>query len=123
MGEKKASLKSIIFKRFLIRKCFTVTPLVQRQEFLKAVSGFVCSCEACINNYPTKSQSKDQQFKLPSRRLMDSTKEALKEFQDNNKYIQEHHNASYPCREIDLLIDRNVFNIGCIASEWMKFQV
>lgn len=115
--------KFYIFFDLLNRKSFSVTEFKERQAFLKMSSGFDCHCEACTKKYPVQLKQKDRNFVPPTRELVDSVDSSYNEFIKSNEYVQKYDNVHFPCYEIDVLTERNVFNIGCIASDWMKFQV
>lgn len=107
---------------FTHSKNYTVSSFEERQLSLKREYGFDCTCVACINKYPVELEKKHRKFKLPNRSFLDSIRAAREEFKKNNEYIQKYHKANFPCVEIDDLTERNVYNVACIASEWMKFK-
>ena len=102
---------------YLFSNLFLQKPREFRQASLQKQFNFLCSCEACKENYPLAKdlQKFDEYFEEPVD-CHASEKEAVEAFHKNCIYINKNH-EKFPCYEICRLMQNNFNILQMISSE------
>lgn len=90
----------------------------ERQQNLMKEYGFLCQCEACVNDWPTARNlnCQDPGYIFDTSDLLARDRPAaISKFYKNCSYINKKH-QNYPCKELCFAMAVNTYKLGALAA-------
>lgn len=100
---------------------YSFGPASRRQAIFDNSYGFVCTCDACRNDWPTLPQLTAIDPSFQYNQTLSTHEEAEKNIKKNNEYIEKNYNPNRPTKEVFSSIEYNMQEFALLAKPaWYK---